>query len=154
MGLRKGQASKAFLEGKMEKYNLKNMSPEERTEFARKGANTRWEKERKRKAMKEQLCTLLCLDVKSKKGKELLEKMGISPEDCDNQMLLMAALLNKGFTGDVQAIKQIFDIVNDNTEEETQASVNPPVINIFGVSPKNITIEDNIDDWDEQEDWE
>mgnify|MGYP003194130840 FL=1 len=55
MPLKKGQASKAFQEGKMEKYNFKNLPVERRKEIAANAAKKRKENAAKRKAMKEQM---------------------------------------------------------------------------------------------------
>ena len=138
MGLRKGQASKAFLEGKMDEYNFKNLSEEQMHEISMKGVQARIEKSKARKAMKEQLEFLLSLDVKSKKAQLILKEMGIDQEeDMNNQMLLMVSLFKKGLSGDVAAIKQITDMVNGNVEENAD-DFKQPVINIVGVNAKQI----------------
>lgn len=138
MGLRKGQASKAFLEGKMDEYNFKNLSEEQMREISMKGVQARIEKSKARKAMKEQLEFLLSLDVKSKKAQLILKDMGIDQEeDMNNQMLLMVSLFKKGLSGDVAAIKQIADMVNGNVEENAD-DFKQPVINIVGVNAKQI----------------
>ena len=46
MGLKKGQASKAYEEGKMDKYNFKKLSKDELSELSRKGAKKRWVNDR------------------------------------------------------------------------------------------------------------
>lgn len=138
MGLKKGQASKAFLEGKMDEYNFKNLSEEQMHEISMKGVQARIEKSKARKAMKEQLEFLLSLNVKSKKAELILKDMGIDQEeDMNNQMLLMVSLFKKGLSGDVAAIKQITDMVNGNAEENAD-DFKQPVINIVGVNAKQI----------------
>lgn len=156
MGLRKGQASKAYEEGKMEKYNFANLSKETLRDYAQKGVEARKKNAEKRKTMNELLQNLLNLDVKSKKSKDLLKSMGIDDEDMTNKMLLAVALFKKGLSGDVGAIEKIINYSEDDTEDTTNSSI---VINVQSVSGKTRTIKtdgkgqvdiiDDEDDWDE-----
>lgn len=157
MGLKKGQASKAFLDGKMEKYNFKNLSEEEKHEIAMKGVQARVEKMKARKAMKEQLELLLSLDVTKDREKERLAELGFYDNEMNNQLLLVTALFKKALTGDVAAFKQINDILNGVDAQVDSTSVQAPVINIISTSSKrvknkdgSITIEDD-EEWEEEE---
>lgn len=164
MGLKKGQASEAFKQGKMEKYNFKNLPKDKMREIAKKGVEKRKENAKLRRNMKEQLEILLSLSVTDKLSKQELTEAGLDGEELNNQMLLMFSLLKKGLTGDVQAIKEIRDMVNGTISEETNKT---PIINIVGVNSDYIKIEgnskvkesdnddDNEDEWEEEEDeWE
>lgn len=155
MGLRKGQPSKAYLEGKMDKYNFSNLSEEKKREIAMKGVEARKEKMKARKAMKEQLEVLLSLDVKSTKSRAALKDLGIEDEQMTNQMLLMVSLFKKGLAGDVSAIKQINDMVNSEVDDPQQL-VQAPIINIVGVNPSNISTSGRVDvrgARDDDEEW-
>lgn len=153
MGLRPGQPSKAYEEGKMEKYNFKYLTPEQRKEMSRKGIETRKKNAAKKKAMKEQLEIILGLKVKGQKNREVLKAMGVDPEDMDNQMLLMAALFKKGLSGDTQAIKQICDTIAGNKNKDEESNQGTTIINIVGRDSKvKITNKKENDLEDEEDD--
>lgn len=85
---------------------------------------------RRKKLLKEQLDLLLSLDIKNQKSKEMLEQLGISPEDCDNQMLLNVALFNKALKGNVFAYQTIRDTLGEGIIDTTTDTTNTPEINI------------------------
>lgn len=160
MGLRKGQPSEAFKQGKLQAKDLRSRTPEERKAISAMGVAKRKENAARRKAMKEQLELLLSLDVKKKADKEKLREMGIDPEDMNNQMLMLVSLFRKGaIMGDVPAIKQICDIINNNVGDVPQTQQQPPVINIISTSPSKVKVEGKVqvneEECDEDdEDWE
>lgn len=155
MGLRKGQASEAYKQGKMEKYNFANLSEEEKKAISRKGLEARKKNAEKRKTMNELLQNLLNLDVKSKKSKDLLRSMGIEDDDMSNKMLLAVALFKKGLSGDVGAIEKIINYSENITDDTTTSNI---VINVQSVSGKTRTIKTNgkgqIDITDGEDDWD
>lgn len=159
MGLRKGQPSEAYKQGKLQAKDLRSRTPEERKAISAMGVAKRKENAARRKAMKEQLELLLSLDVKKKADKEKLREMGIDPEDMNNQMLMLVSLFRKGaIMGDVPAIKQICDIINNNVGDVPQTQQQPPVINIISTSPNKVKVEGkaqvNKEEYDEDDDWE
>ena len=159
MGLRKGQPSEAYKQGKLQAKDLRSRTPEERKAISAMGVAKRKENAARRKAMKEQLELLLSLDVKKKADKEKLREMGIDPEDMNNQMLMLVSLFRKGaIMGDVPAIKQICDIINNNVGDVPQTHQQPPVINIISTSPNKVKVEGkaqvNEEEYDEDDDWE
>lgn len=159
MGLRKGQPSEAYKQGKLQAKDLRSRTPEERKAISAMGVAKRKENAARRKAMKEQLELLLSLDVKKKADKEKLREMGIDPEDMNNQMLMLVSLFRKGaIMGDVPAIKQICDIINNNVGDVPQTQQQPPVINIISTSPNKVKVEGkaqvNEEEYDEDDDWE
>lgn len=152
MPLKKGQASKAFQEGKMEKYNFKNLPVERRKEIAANAAKKRKENAAKRKAMKEQMEMLLDLDVTKPIDKKMLKELGVDPALMNNQMLLLASLMKKGFSGDVAAFKEIRNVLEGILpEEEGQANYVIPNITIVGVNPSEVTIYQDTEDWEDEE---
>lgn len=159
MGLRKGQPSEAYKQGKLQAKDLRSRTPEERKAISAMGVAKRKENAARRKAMKEQLELLLSLDVKKKADKEKLREMGVDPEDMNNQMLMLVSLFRKGaIMGDVPAIKQICDIINNNVGDVPQTQQQPPVINIISTSPNKVKVEGkaqvNEEEYDEDDDWE
>ena len=159
MGLRKGQPSEAYKQGKLQAKDLRSRTPEERKAISAMGVAKRKENAARRKAMKEQLELLLSLNVKKKADKEKLMEMGIDPEDMNNQMLMLVSLFRKGaIMGDVPAIKQICDIINNNVGDVPQTQQQPPVINIISTSPNKVKVEGkaqvNEEEYDEDDDWE
>lgn len=155
MGLRKGQPSEAFKQGKLQAKDLRSRTPEERKAISAMGVAKRKENAARRKAMKEQLELLLSLDVKKKADKEKLREMGIDPEDMNNQMLMLVSLFRKGaIMGDVPAIKQICDIINNNVGDVPQTQQQPPVINIISTSPSKVKVEGKVQVNEDDDDWE
>ena len=155
MGLRKGQPSEAFKQGKLQAKDLRSRTPEERKAISAMGVAKRKENAARRKAMKEQLELLLSLDVKKKADKEKLREMGVDPEDMNNQMLMLVSLFRKGaIMGDVPAIKQICDIINNNVGDVQQTQQQPPVINIISTSPNKVKVEGNAKVNEDDDDWE
>ena len=155
MGLRKGQPSEAFKQGKLQAKDLRSRTPEERKAISAMGVAKRKENAARRKAMKEQLELLLSLDVKKKADKEKLREMGIDPEDMNNQMLMLVSLFRKGaIMGDVPAIKQICDIINNNVGDVPQTQQQPPVINIISTSPSKVKVEGKAQVNEDDDDWE
>ena len=155
MGLRKGQASKAYEEGKMDKYNFANLPKETLRDYAQKGVEARKKNAEKRKTMNELLQNLLNLGVKSKKSKDLLKSMGIDDEDMTNKMLLAVALFKKGLSGDVGAIEKIINYSEEISEDTTTSNI---VINVQTVYRKTRTIKTDgkgqIDITDDEDVWE
>lgn len=129
---KKRGAPKSFLEGKLQKKDFRSRTPEEMAEIQRKAAEAKRKKFAARKAMREQLSTLLKMDVSDAEQKAMLKEMGVESEDMCNQMVLMVALFKKGARGDVAAIKQIDDMTNGIVPEQSQ----PIVINIKSASPE------------------
>lgn len=138
MGLRKGQASKAFEDGKMDAYNFKNLPPEKLAELSRKGVEKREENRKKKKQLHELAQTLLDLEINSKKSKEVLAAMGIEEQDMTNSMLLLVTLFKEGAGGNIQAIRQLFETADAGKTEGNEISTSQPLqINIVPVSAKN-----------------
>lgn len=103
----------------LRKNNLKSRTPEERHEIAMKGVEARRKKKEQTMALQSCMKQLLSLKVKSEKQKQILKAFGFEDEELTNRTILMVALFKKGLTGDVGAIKEItemmeeLDMVND-----------------------------------------
>lgn len=115
---------------------LSQRSPEERRAIARKGiearkANVEKRKQEKRERMQIQkvMSVILGSEVSNEKQKKLLNSLGFEGEHLTNEMLLMVALFKKGLSGDVNAIRDVtemmekLDIYQNSGEEQQQQIV-------------------------------
>lgn len=103
---------------KRKEDNLRNinLTHEEAVENGKKGGKASVEARRKRKTQREQLDLLLSLPLKSQKAVEQIKKLGVNPDEIDNQMAMNVALFNvvlKGGQGAVQAYNTITEILGD-----------------------------------------
>ena len=98
--------------------NLKDRSPEERREIAKKGAAASIAAKRKKKQMREAMQMLLSLPVKNAKNKKMLIELGIDPDDADNQFLILAAAMNSALKGDVRAMEFIRNVERMDIDAE------------------------------------
>lgn len=105
-------APQSFIDGKLDKYNMKNLSEERRKEISRMGLEARRKNKEQRMFLQQCMESLLNLSPKSKTQIEVLKSMGISGDDANNGVLLMVALFRKGLSGDVGAIRQIVDMMD------------------------------------------
>lgn len=162
-GLKKGQAPESFKQGKLQKKGLQNRTPEERRAIAMKGVEARIKNNERRKMMKENLSTLLKLDVKNPQQKKILKDMGIEKEDMTNQMLLMVALMRKGLTGDVSAISKIIEMMEEvgidlgvGVQAGTNVTINITPRSRTDIEPEESEEEQQSDIWTEGEEtaWE
>lgn len=95
-----------------------NQSREEAKKNGRKGGIASGESKRKRKAMAETLDLLLKTEVNDSEVKETLTEMGISEDNQDYQMVLMASILKRAIKGDKEDLKFITDMLKETPSEE------------------------------------
>ena len=117
---------------------LSQRSPEERRAIARKGiearkANVEKRKQEKRERMQIQkvMSVILGSEVSNEKQKKLLNSLGFEGEHLTNEMLLMVALFKKGLSGDVNAIRDVTEMMekldmyqNSGGEQQHQIVIN------------------------------
>lgn len=117
---------------------LSQRSPEERRAIARKGiearkANVEKRKQEKRERMQIQkvMSVILGSEVSNEKQKKLLNSFGFEGEHLTNEMLLMVALFKKGLSGDVNAIRDVTEMMekldmyqNSGGEQKQQIVIN------------------------------
>ena len=107
--------------------NEKNLIPyserseNEARENGRKGGIACGESRRKRKLLKDSMNALLELPVSSTKEYNALIKMGIDIEDIDNSQLIVLALFNRAKSGDVAAIKELRNLIGEDSAEDKSA---------------------------------
>lgn len=90
---------------------------EEQRIIAIKGGKASGEARRKRKAMREQMETLLSLPLSDQKIKDRFKAMGIEADDMDNQMALVVSTFNKALKGDTSAINIVREMVGERVTE-------------------------------------
>ena len=95
---------------------------EQHSEDSRKAGKRSGEVRRQRKAMREQMEMLLSLpfNLKDRDGNDIadmLSKLGIDKDNIDNQMAIIISLwktaINSGSTQQIQAVREIREIVKD-----------------------------------------
>ena len=107
--------------------NEKNLIPyserseNEARENGRKGGIASGESRRKRKLLKDSMNALLEMPVSSTKEYNALIKMGIDIEDIDNSQLIVLALFNRAKSGDVAAIKELRNLIGEDSAEDKSA---------------------------------
>ena len=119
------------------KENLKPLSTDKAREIGKKGGIASGVSRRKRKAMKEQLETILSMPVtlKDENGNKLIDKykkLGINETDIDNQMAISIELFLTAISDSkskIQAIKEIREIIHDKEAEEENKQIRVTIIN-------------------------
>lgn len=97
---------------------LGNRTTSEQREIAQKGGIASGESRRRRKLLKDSMNALLELPVSSTKEYNALIKMGIDIEDIDNSQLIVLALFNRAKSGDVAAIKELRNLIGEDSTED------------------------------------
>lgn len=104
--------------------NEKNLIPgnkrsqSEARENGKKGGIKSGEARRKKKALKETMQMLLDLPVHNTKIFNKMSEFGIDLGEIDNNTRLMYSLLQKAFTGDVAAIKEVRSVIGEDINGE------------------------------------
>lgn len=119
------------------KENLKPLSTNKAREIGKKGGIASGKSRRKRKAMREQLETILSMPVtlKDENGNKLIDKykkLGINETDIDNQMAISIELFLTAISDSkskIQAIKEIREIIHDKEAEEDNKQIRVTIIN-------------------------
>lgn len=108
--------------------NEKNLVPftseqsrEEAVINGRKGGVASGQAKRRRKLLRDSMNALLELPVSSTKEYNALIKIGIDIEDIDNSQLIVLALFNKAKSGDVAAIKELRNLIGEDSAEDKSA---------------------------------
>lgn len=92
----------------------------EQREIQKKGGIASGETRRKKKSMKQAMNTLLSLPVTDDDNKEKLISLGIDPDDADNQMVVMATMMQKALNGNVSAAQFIASITGNVSMSESE----------------------------------
>lgn len=103
-------------EQNLEPYKFKKgqVDREAAARAGRKGAKAKAEKMREQKTLREYAELLLSLPVSDLRKYNKLARMGIPVEGIDNKMLIVAGLLNEAANGNVQAAKELRNIIGED----------------------------------------
>lgn len=111
--------------------NLKPLSTEKAREIGAKGGKASVKARRKKKFLKEQLETLMLLDLPENKLKEDMRKLGIKDADLSIQNGILVALVRQALNGSIRA----FQVIRDQLEQNPLKGDNvEPLQNIIFVN--------------------
>jgi hypothetical protein len=96
-------------------------TPSERRENARKAGKASGEARRAKKTMREYADFLLSLPVSDRRKWNKLSRAGVPPEGCDNKMLVTFALMQAAQSGDVQAVKELRNLIGEDNLQSSSA---------------------------------
>lgn len=123
------------------------LSSEEAKARGSKGGVASVEARKKKKKLRE-LCEMFGeLPVYSDKAKNMMEQMGICPEDMTNKMAAVVGVFKKAAAGDVQAFNAIRDITGEKPKDEIDSKVATNVtVNYVKSGAKFASSEDEVND--------
>lgn len=98
----------------MNNQNLKPLSTEKAREIGRKGGKASVKAKRKKKYIKEQLETLMLLDLNECKLKDNMRKLGIPEEELTIQNAMCVSLVQQSLNGSIRA----FSIIRDTLGQD------------------------------------
>lgn len=134
---------------------IENLKPIKKGELSSEEAKARGSKggvasveARKKKKKLRELCEMFGeLPVYSDKAKNMMEQMGISPEDMTNKMAAVVGVFKKAAAGDVQAFNAIRDITGEKPKDEVDSKVATNVtVNYVKSGAKFASSEDEVND--------
>lgn len=94
--------------------NLKPLSTEKAREIGAKGGKASVKARRKKKFLKEQLETLMLLNLPENKLKDDMRKLGIEETDLSIQNGMLVALVKQALNGSIRAFQVIRDQLEQN----------------------------------------
>lgn len=107
------------------------MTPEQRSEYGRKGAEKANETRRKRKEMRETLDILLNMPLKKGKvysAEEIKSFADLNGKNITIDQALMVKLIQKALKGDLNAITMVRDTVGEKPTDKMEIKDTTPVI--------------------------
>ena len=107
------------------------MTPEQRAEYGRKGAEKANETKRKRKEMRETLDILLNMPLKKGKvysAEEIKSFAELKGKNITIDQAMMITLVQKALKGDLNAITMVRDTVGEKPTEKMEIKDTTPVI--------------------------
>lgn len=113
------------------KNSFARMTPEQRAECGRKGAQKSMETKRKRKEMRETLDILLKMPMKRGKqysAEDIKSFADLKGKNITIDQALMIALVQKGLKGDLNAIAMVRDTVGEKPTDKMEIKDTTPII--------------------------
>lgn len=142
-------APPSFKEGKLDPYNLRNRTEEERKEISRKGVEARRRKKAQRMELQNIMEALLSSKTNSNKEKQKLREFGFTSDDATNGAVLMLSLLKSGISGDIQATKEIVRMMEtlDMYKETGEVSYGQGItVNVFGLGDRRTLTDEEMEE--------
>lgn len=96
--------------------SIADRTTSEQREIQSAGGKASGAARRRKRALKEAADLFLSLPVKDKRRRNKLVRMGLDPEDIDNQMEMIVGLQEAAAHGDSRAAKLIVEILGENSE--------------------------------------
>ena len=102
--------------------NEKNLIPmdqrskEEARELGRKGGKASGASRRRKRSLKEAADLYLSLPVADRRLWNRMAKLGVDPDDIDNQMAMIIGLQQAAAAGDSKAAKVVFDLLGEDSK--------------------------------------
>lgn len=98
---------------------LNKRTKEAQREIQSMGGTASAQARRKRKSLKESMNALLEMTPANKRDFNKLIRAGIPFENIDNSQLVVLALFNQAKSGDVAAIKELRNLIDESVENDT-----------------------------------
>lgn len=115
------------------------MDEEKRREYARRGGQASAESRKRKRVLKENLEILMSLPIKDKKARKVMKFLGIDDEDLTNDMAACVAMFQETLKGNVQAYKEIRDMLDGKPQENVKVEGNINTTNpLEGLSTEEI----------------
>lgn len=111
---------------------MSKRSKDEARKAGAKGGKASGEARRKRKALREQMLTLLELPVANRSAFNKMSEFGIDIGEIDNNTRLVYCLLQKAFTGDVAAIKEVRSVIGEDQNADAMDKLDEMISTIKG----------------------
>ena len=109
--------------GNLRPFEKGKVNREQAVEAGKKGGKASAEAKKRKKKLRELVEIFGELDVANDKVKNMMEQMGISPEDMTNKMAAVVGVFKKAADGDVQAFNAIRDITGEKPKDEIDSKV-------------------------------
>lgn len=116
--------------------NLKPLSTEKAREIGAKGGKASVTAKRKKKFLKEQLETLLLLDLPENKLKDDMRKLGIEEADLSVQNGILVSIVKQALNGSIRAFQVIRDQLGENPKDGTDKEFVENIYFINDISAK------------------
>lgn len=116
--------------------NLQTLSTEKAREIGRKGGKKSVETRRKKKYIKEQLETLMLLDLPENKLKEDMRKLGIEDADLSIQNGILVSIVKQALNGSIRAFQVIRDQLGQNPKDGQDKERVENIVFINDITPK------------------
>ena len=97
--------------------SIGDRSTDEQRKIQSSGGVASCEARRRRKALKETMEELLAMPVTDRRRLNKAVKLGFKSSDADNSTLVVIALWDKAIKGDVAAIKELRDMIDETSSE-------------------------------------